>query len=191
MKVFGEERVNSYFSNSQSAPAVAALAAGGYVTTWVSNGQDGSVDGIYAQRMDANGVAIGPEFRVNSTTGNNQTDPRIAALSDGGFVIVWSDDGGADGSGWGVYAQRYSAAGVPQGDEFRINTTTYSTQYQASVAAYAGGFVVTWANHSGNVDTSGHGVFGTRFDRSVPGYAVEHSSVFRRGGLGRCGLLPW
>ncbi|MBO3705820.1 MAG: hypothetical protein J5X21_05380 [Candidatus Accumulibacter sp.] len=166
MKVFGEERVNSYFSNSQSAPAVAALAAGGYVTTWVSNGQDGSVDGIYAQRMDANGVAIGPEFRVNSTTGNNQTDPRIAALSDGGFVIVWSDDGGADGSGWGVYAQRYSAAGVPQGDEFRINTTTYSTQYQASVAAYAGGFVVTWANHSGNVDTSGHGVFGTRFDNA-------------------------
>ncbi|MCM8611447.1 hypothetical protein, partial [Accumulibacter sp.] len=166
MKVFGEERVNSYFSNSQSAPAMAPLAGGGYVTTWVSNNQDGSVEGVYAQRMDANGVAIGPEFRVNTTTGSNQTDPRIAALSDGGFVIVWSDDGGADGSGWGIYAQRYSAGGVPQGGEFRVNTTTYSTQYQPSVAAYTGGFVVTWANAAGNVDTSSYGVFGTRFDNA-------------------------
>jgi hypothetical protein len=166
MKVFGEERVNSYVSNSQSAPAVAALTGGGYVTTWVSNGQDGSVEGIFAQRMDVNGVAIGPEFRVNTTTGSNQTDPRIAALSDGGFVIVWADDGGTDGSGWGVFAQRYDAAGVPQGAEFRINTTTYSTQYEPSVAAYTGGFVVTWANAAGNVDTSSYGVFGTRFDNA-------------------------
>jgi hypothetical protein len=166
MKVFGEDRINTYFSNSQSAPVIAALSGGGHVVAWVSSGQDGSVDGIYAQRLDANGIGVGPEFRVNTTLGNDQTDPAIAALSDGGFVVVWSDDGGADGSGWGVFAQRFDAAGVAQGAQFKINSTTSSTQYQPSVAAYNGGFVVTWSNHANDVDTNGYGVFGTRYDNA-------------------------
>ncbi|HRL76514.1 MAG TPA: PKD domain-containing protein, partial [Candidatus Accumulibacter phosphatis] len=166
MKVYGEERVNSYVSNDQSAPAVAPLAGGGYVTTWVSQAQDGSGEGIFAQRMDANGVAVGPEFRVNTTTGGTQADPRIAALSDGGFVVVWSDYDGTDGSGYGIFAQRFNASGVAQGSQFLVNTTTSSTQYESSVAAYNGGFVITWASHANNVDTSGYGVFGSRFDNA-------------------------
>jgi hypothetical protein len=42
---------------------VAALAGGGYVTTWISRSQDGSGDGVFAQRFLENGVATGPEFR--------------------------------------------------------------------------------------------------------------------------------
>jgi hypothetical protein len=34
----------------------------------------------------------------------------------------WSQD--QDGSGWGVYAQRYKADGKALGGEFRVNTTT-------------------------------------------------------------------
>lgn len=166
MKVFGEERINSYISGDQSAPATAALIGGGYVTTWVSNGQDGHVDGIYSQRLDANGVAVGPEFRVNTTTSGYQTDPAIAGLSDGGFVVVWSDTNATDGSGDGVYAQRFNASGVAQGSQFLVNTTTSNHQNQPSVAAYNGGFVITWANLANNVDTNGYGVFGTRFDNT-------------------------
>ena len=47
---------------------------------------------------------------------------------DGDFVITWQSHG-QDGSGWGIYAQRYNAAGVKQGTEFRVNTYTLSHQY--------------------------------------------------------------
>ena len=35
---------------------------------------------------------------------------------------------GQDGSGWGVYGQRYNSSGVPVGGEFRVNTTTNGDQ---------------------------------------------------------------
>jgi len=163
MKVFGEERLNTYFSNNQSAPAVGSLSGGGYVVAWVSDGQDGSVDGIYAQRLDANGVGIGAEFRVNSTTGNYQNDPAVVGLSNGGFLIVWADNV-ADGSSWGVFGQRYDAEGVAQGMEFRINTYSADPQAQPGIAAYDGGFVVTWYSHG--EDGSGGGVYSQRYDNT-------------------------
>jgi len=42
---------------------VATLNDGSYVVAWTSYGQDGSVEGIYAQRFSASGAAVGPEFR--------------------------------------------------------------------------------------------------------------------------------
>ncbi len=154
MKVFGEERINTYYANSQSAPAVGSLSGGGYVVTWASTGQDGSGDGIYAQRMDANGIAVGPEFRVNSTTSNTQTDPAVTGLSDGGFLVVWTDYA-ADGSSYGVFAQRYNASAVAQGSQFKVNTYTPNDQGQPSIAAYNGGFVVTWYSHGQDGDGDG------------------------------------
>src|SRR5262249_18344584 len=56
----------------QSPHAVAMDAAGDYVVTWSSYGQDGSGWGVYAQRYDVNGKALGGEFRVNTTTLGDQ-----------------------------------------------------------------------------------------------------------------------
>ncbi|MBL8373780.1 MAG: flagellar hook associated protein, partial [Candidatus Accumulibacter sp.] len=170
MKVFGEERINTYFSNSQTAPAVAALSGGGYVVTWASTGQDGSGDGIYSQRLDANGVGIGLEFQVNTTSDNTQTDPAIAGLSDGGFLIVWTDYR-RDESSYGVFAQRYDAGAVPQGVEFQINTYTAYDQGPASIDSYNGGFVVTWYSHF--QDGSGYGVYNQRYDNLGNKVGVE------------------
>src|SRR5438105_80364 len=65
----------------------------------------------------------GPEFQVNTATDNNQEHASVAADAYGNFVVAWQSDR-QDGSGWGVYAQRYNAAGVAQGSESRVNTTT-------------------------------------------------------------------
>src|SRR3546814_18947425 len=54
-----------------------------------SDGQDGSVDGVYARRYDAQGMPRGGEFLVNVTTRNRQYAPRIAIDGSGGFVVVW------------------------------------------------------------------------------------------------------
>jgi hypothetical protein len=150
-----EFRVNTTTAGSQYYPSVAALADGGFVVTWQSYLQ------VYGQRYRANGTPRGNEFRVNTTTADAQRDASVAALADGGFVVSW-DSLLQDGSGWGVYGQRYRANGTPHGKEFRVNTTTASDQRFTSVAALAdGGFVVTWASKF--QDGSSWGIYSQRY----------------------------
>ena len=52
----------------------------------------------------------GVETRVNSYTTSLQTYSKIAALSDGGYIVVWGSYG-QDGDGFGIYLQRFNAAG--------------------------------------------------------------------------------
>jgi hypothetical protein len=96
-------------------------ADGDFVVTWHSSGQDGSSLGIYGQRYNAAGVAQGGEFRVNTYTTSFQTFSAIAMDADGDFVVTWQSYG-QDGSNYGIYGQRYNAAGVAQGTEFRVNS---------------------------------------------------------------------
>jgi len=56
--VGNEFRANSYSTNQQRGPAVIALADGGFITIWHSNGQDGSGFGIYGKRFNENGAEI-------------------------------------------------------------------------------------------------------------------------------------
>jgi hypothetical protein len=60
-------------------------------------------------------------------------------------VVAW--ESGHDGFYNGIYAQRYNAAGVAQGGEFGVNTSTSLIEIQPAVAMDADGdFVVTWSH---------------------------------------------
>jgi RTX calcium-binding nonapeptide repeat (4 copies) len=155
--------VNAYTIERQSEPVMSTLAGGGVVVAWTSTGQDGSGDGICAQRYDGAGRAQGLEFRINTFTTGNQSDPAISALADGGFVVTWTSTG-EDGNGDGVYAQRYNAVGVAQGTEFCVNTFTSSNQHEPAVTALSnGGFLVTWTSQ-GQVPSNFSSVFAQHFD---------------------------
>src|SRR5262249_42879820 len=79
----------------------------------------------------------------------------------GKFVVTWSSNG-QDGSGWGVYGQRYDANGNPLGGEFRVNTTTAGDQQYTAVALDpTGDFVITWT--SNGQDGKGWGVYAQRY----------------------------
>ena len=165
--LLNERPVNVFTSADQDAPASATLTDGSYVLVWTSAGQDGDGDGIFAQRFNASGERIGPEFQANTQPIGQQYQAEIGALNDGGFVISWTANTGQDGSGSGVFAQRYDAAGASVGGEFQVNTETSSTQDSPVVAGLSGGgFVVIWdSNNSGTAgDGSGDGVFGQRYD---------------------------
>ncbi len=118
-----EFRINTYTSNDQSRPVVTSLSEGGFVVVWRSAGQDGSSWGVYGQRFDASGFPVGTEFRLNTRTSNEQRDPSITALVDGGFVVAWHSYA-QDGSSWGVYGQHFDASGNTVGEEFQINSYT-------------------------------------------------------------------
>ena len=148
-----EFRVNTTTTDEQSSPSVAALAGGGFVVAWTDSSlssDDPSGSAIRAQRFDASGSKVGPEFLVNTTTANDQHDPSVAALAGGGFVVVWTDN---SQNGSDVRAQRFDANGSKVGTEFLVNTITAFAQYNVSVAALAGGgFVVTWTDFSQSAD---------------------------------------
>ena len=76
------------------------------------------------------------------------------------FVVAWVSDN-QDGSGTGVYVQRFDAAGQRVGGELLVNTTIAGDQTAPAVAIADGGaFVVAW--QSGDVD--GQGIYAQRFD---------------------------
>ncbi|MCK5924034.1 MAG: hypothetical protein KAG66_24080, partial [Methylococcales bacterium] len=144
-----EFQVNTETANAQDESAVTGLAGGGFVIAWTSTGQDGSADGVYAQRFDAVGNAVDAEFRVNESTVNSQFDATITALSDGGFVIAWTDNGSLDGSGHGVFGQQYDNNGNRVDEQFQVNTEFSSNQDESTVAALSNGnFVVAWRSET-------------------------------------------
>ena len=156
-----EFRVNTYTTSSQEFPSVASEATGEFVVVWESNDQDGSGFGIFGQRFDALGAPLGPEFRVNTFTTGIQRFPAVASDFSGNFVVAWQSDA-EDGSGYGVFGQRFNNAGVPVGPEFLVNTFTPGNQADPQVAADGvGDFVVIWRSNA--QDGSGSGVFGQRY----------------------------
>ncbi len=169
--VGGEFSVNSQTTLSQSAPSITALAAGGFVVTWQSDGQDGDGAGIYGQRFNSVGVVVGGEFQVNTVTALDQSAPTTTGLTNGGFVVTWQSDG-QDGAVAGIYGQRYDSSGVAAGTEFLVNTVTALDQSTSSITTLADGdFVVTW--QSDGQDGDGFGIYGQRYDATGLVVGVE------------------
>ena len=156
----GEFRVNTTTAGHQSAPAVAIDSIGNFVVAWQTENQDGSGLSVYARRFNAQGQPLGGEFRVNTATQGDQSLPTIAMTPAGAFIIAW-ESAGQDGSGKGVYAQRFAADGSPAGAEFRVNTFTAGDQFDAATTAADGSFTVVWT--SVNQDGSGEGIYAQRF----------------------------
>jgi hypothetical protein len=150
-----EFQINTTISGDQLKPSISTLNDGSFVVVWESDGQDGSGLGIYGQRFDSSGVAQGSEFQVNTYTTNDQSEPSVTALTDGGFVVVWESNG-QDGSGDGIYGQRYDAAGSAVGTEFQISTTTALEQSRPTVTALKdGSFIVSWDSDGQDGDMTG------------------------------------
>ncbi|MGL5094222.1 MAG: hypothetical protein ACRDD1_01445, partial [Planctomycetia bacterium] len=169
----GEIRVNSYTTGDQVDPVLAMDADGDFVIAWTSSGQDGSGYGVYAQRFNSLAEAQGTEFHVNtSVTSSLQQATDVVMDADGDFIITWQSNQ-QDGSGWGVYARRYNAAGVLQGSEFQLNVYTTSSQINTSLAFDASGdFVASWMSYA--QDGSIFGIYARRFESNgVPKDAQE------------------
>ena len=159
----GEFVVNTTGAGSQTTANVAMDDAGNFVVVWSSFAQDGDNWGVYGQRFDSSGVAQGGEFLVNTTTSGSQQFSSVTMDSAGDFVVVWHGEGPGDTIG--IFGQRYDAAGVAQGGEFRVNETTASDQRFTQVASDSvGNFVVTWSSRF--QDGGGWGVYARRYDSS-------------------------
>jgi hypothetical protein len=161
----GEIAINNVTTNEQQFATVVGLVGGGFAVTWFSaDGEGNGSQAVFVRRFDAAGVDQGNAVRVNTFTAGDQSYPGIGATSDGGYVVAWESIN-QDGSGYGVYAQRYNSSGATVGAEFRVNSTTANSQEVPVVTGLDnGGFVVSW--RSFNQDGSDYGVYAQRYDAS-------------------------
>jgi len=122
---------------------IASDGSGGAIIVW-EDYRSGSSDDIYAQRVDASGVAqwAADGIVISSATGN-QVTPQIISDGSGGAIIVWRD--GRNGNN-DIYAQRINAAGAEQwtagGVEICIEAGAQSIPQLTSDGA--GGAIIAW-----------------------------------------------
>ena len=156
--------VNTTTFSSQNRPTITALSDGRFVVAWEDHSQalgDTSSSGIRVRVHNADGSPAGNDFLVKSTAIENREHPTITALSDGRFVVAWSDASqtGGDTSGYAIWARIFNADGSPAGNDFLINSTTFSTQTRPTMTALSDGrFVVAWEDYSqtgGDISSSG------------------------------------
>lgn len=138
-----EFQVNTTTSDHQINPSLTMDDAGNFLVVWEGNGP-GDSTGVFGQRFSADGIRVGGEFLIPSSTSGSASSPVASMNGDGDFVVVWSNSE--------VYGQRFLADGSRVGSEFLVNPT--QSGGQAAVAMDdGGGFFVAWAsnNASSNV----------------------------------------
>lgn len=145
------------------SPVTAMDARGNFVVVWAD--QTDGID-INARLYNADG---NPISGVISAKTNRSSDgwwsikPSVAMDADGDFVVTWASYG-QDGSGWGVFARRYNAAGVAlDAQEFLVNQTTDGDQQNSAVVMDgAGNFTLVWQGAS----VGGDDIFARRYAAS-------------------------
>ncbi len=138
-----------------SRPSLTGLTGGGAVVAW-RGGAFGTTSSIFAQRLDADGNAVGSAISIASQQDiGTEEGPVVAGLANGGFVAVWSAQNVAngDGSGPSVLGQRFDADGNKLGGEFLVNTFAFAQQFKPDLAALPnGGFVAVWESTAGVIN---------------------------------------
>jgi len=152
----GTVAANAYTTNDQWQTAVAMDAAGNFVQVWHGEGTGDSA-GVFAQRFDSNGNAVGSAIRANTTTSGMQNTPDVAMDADGNFVVAWTGTDQEGTGNAGVYAQRFTSAGAAVGSELHVNSYTTGTQAYPAVAMSATGeFIIAWYSFDGTSHDAYH-----------------------------------
>ena len=142
----GEFQVNSTTTGNQTEPRLSLLQDGNLVVVWTSEGQDGSMKGVYGQRLSAAGVKLGGEFPVNVATQFNQRSATVAGLADGDFVVAWVGEQQRYVNSVDLFARRYQADGTPRTGEVLVNNNTNICANPVIASAANGDFVIAWSS---------------------------------------------
>lgn len=165
--------VNSYTTHEQVRPSVSELTTG-FVVAWESYGQEGGMDyGVFAQRFDTNGSAVGTEFQVNTVTADEQRHARVSGLGNGGFVVVWQDYRADGDFGYGVVARTYDQAGQSLTAPFVVNGYGTGEQVEPDVVALSdGGFAAVWVSEAQPPD-AGYAIYGKRYSAAAAAVSAD------------------
>jgi len=166
---------------------------------WASYDQAGSnsLDDVYAKILSPTGTTISNEFLVNQFTNYNQRSPAITALTNGGFVVAWVSEQErtvAQNSvtntvdallesepSVDIYARLYGSNGVPQGNEFLVNTNVNPCADPSLASTPDGNFMVAWDERDMNNFSNSLDIYLRPFSIGGVGGLVERVNTFLLG----------
>ena len=132
-----------------SNPSVAMEPTGQYVIAWqftqTASGPGNGLQGIDAQRFDANGSALTGVVQLNTPENYDQGSAAVAIDGEGDFVVAWESYGqGTTASSLAtIIAQRVNSGGTLIGPtQFLPSTQTGDNQTAPNIASNAGGNAV-------------------------------------------------
>lgn len=143
---------------------------GNFVITWEG-------DGIYAQRYSDGGVALGANFKVNSSGRYFLGHPSISKDGSGNFVIAWGDERNGGWDNRDIYAQRYLSDGTTLGENFRVTDTGDKNQSSPDVKLWNGLIYTTWVdNRAGG---TGYDIWANVLDGEFPATRISDQEIPR------------
>lgn len=141
-------------AGDQLNPAIARLVDGSFVVAWNDNRNAPTDYGdIYARRLDSNGNPIGTDFALTTASDRqgwvgttHGTGVSIAALSDGGYVVGWTNGLGLTAT----YVFRvFDSDGTPRSSEITTVSTNSFGWEGARLHGLAGGnFAVVFTEYN-------------------------------------------
>jgi hypothetical protein len=186
--------VNSVQTATDEDPAVAALESGRFVTVWQQGGDVVFRFTEVTYELDPN-ATVEP-IRAATRHLGTETDvalgnrPAVAALPDGGFVVLWYPGPGA-GNPNRILGRIFDGDGNPEGNFVAAENVDVNAIADRDIAVTVledGRFVVGWtgfAGTAGTVDNSGLYVDFAVFNPNVPigaaGFEVISSFVGQTG----------
>jgi len=100
---------------------------------------------VYGRRVSADGAPQGADFRISGTNAVADEYNPAVAWNGTGYLVVWEDSRDDAARGVDVRGRRVSAAGAPEGKDFRISGTSATADDNApAVASGSGNFLVVW-----------------------------------------------
>jgi len=145
----------------QMNPDAAISTNGGFVV-WQDKVTDGSGWGVSARQLDGTLSGKLSTFRVNVLGTNDQENPHVALLKNGGAVFVWQ---GGQAGFQHIYARFLTPSNtfVSAGD-ILVNTFTNNFQINPAVAVLNNSnVVVVWASYNQTASNSMQDVYGQLF----------------------------
>lgn len=112
-------------------------------------------------------AAAGDQFLVAEVASFESSAPATAVDSGGAFTSVW-ESFEEDGSGFGIFAQRFDSAANPLGgSSFQVNTYSAGEQSAPAIASDASGDVLVVWQSKGQDDVDGSfGIYGQWYDNT-------------------------
>ncbi len=152
--------VNSTTVNEQYSASLAVLTDGRFVVTWISNdpGDGGTITSdpcVRARVFNGDGTAAtydgsSSDFVVNAAPGFYESNPTVAALQGGGFVIAFQGPVGENGfAAHDISTRRYTSTGPASETQDVVNVGNHNDAPALTLLA-DGRYVVAW--HQGFAD---------------------------------------
>ena len=177
--------VNTVTEGTQEAPDIAGFPTetGGFIIVWEDDdGPLPDAEGTYivGQLLNNDGGAVGGALPINQAGEGEQSNPAVAGLYNGTFVVIWEHESLGEPESPEVIGQLLNSDAEAVGAAFQVNEWIAGAQTLPAIAHRGqDGFVASWTS-VGQVDN--FGVFGKLYSKNAVPITLEFPvSAFTSG----------